>query len=53
MADIPAEKVEVAAEVFKSDPPEIDNPLEEDNPAVDMPPVNVEVPAPVTVNLTV
>ena len=51
--DIPAEKVEVAAEVFKSDPPEIDNPLVEESPAVEMPPVKVDVPAPVTVKLTV
>ena len=53
VAAIPAEKVEVAAEVFKSDPPEIDNPLVEESPAVEMPPVNVDVPAPVTVKLTV
>ena len=53
VVDIPAEKVEVAADVLSSDPPEIDNPLDVDSPAVEMPPVNVEVPSPVTVKLTV
>ena len=52
-AEIPEEKVEVAADVLRSDPPLMAKPLEVDKPAVDMPPVNVEVPAPVTVKLTV
>ena len=52
-AEIPEEKVEVAADVLRSDPPLMAKPLEDDKPAVDMPPVNVEVPAPVTVKLTV
>ena len=50
---MPAENVEVAAEVFNIDPPETETPFDEDNPAVEMPPVKVEVPAPVTVKLTV
>ena len=50
---MPEENVEVAAEVLSNDPPLMAKPLVEDNPAVDMPPVKVDVPAPVTVKLTV
>ena len=40
---MPLLNVEVAEEVFKIDPPVIESPLEETNPAADAPPAKVEV----------
>ena len=44
---MPDENVEVAEEVLSNDPPEIEIPLDDERPAVDAPPVNVDVPDPV------
>ena len=41
---MPPEKVEVAIDVLRMEPPEILNPLEEFKPAVVIPPLNVLVP---------
>ena len=40
---IPFANVEVAVDVLINEPPEIVNPLDDDNPAADMPPAKVEV----------
>ena len=45
--------MEEAEEVFNIDPPVMVKPLDVERPAVDMAPVNVEVPAPVTAKLVV